>query len=103
MTYFYAGPKAAGFEYYYGDVADAVANKALEKKILRKLGDRDVMITFITHSSMHGLMTAVIATAALADMVDGLLWDTGSWVPGAKALPWARRLEKSVQDDLAEE
>lgn len=95
--------RAAGFEYYYGGVADAVANDDLDEKVLRKVGDRDVMITFVTHSSMHGLMSAVIAAAALTDLTDGLLWDEDSWVPGAKALAYARRLEKSARRDLAQE
>jgi hypothetical protein len=85
--------KPAGFEYFFERVAEADAG--LSKAELKRIGDRDVMVSFVTHSDLRGLATAVIAAAVLTELSDGIFWDQESneLFSGTSALRHARDIE----------
>ncbi len=87
--------KSAGFEYYF-------ATRDAEDFGPPEIGDRDVAISFVTHSSMRELVTAVIAAATLCEKTNGILVDeeSGDRIPARAALADARELIASVGPDL---
>ena len=92
----------AGFECLFSTVAEMKADDE-EDEGLADIGDRDVAVSFVTHSSMRGLATAVVAAAVLCARADGVLHDeeAGEFVPASDALADARELLASMADDLA--
>ncbi len=91
--------KEGGFEYDF----TAVSEKEIgEDTVKPAIGDRDTAITFVTHSSMRGLVTAVVAAAVLCEKTDGVLHDEESdeFIAARDALADARELVASVADDL---
>ena len=87
----------SGFEYFYSPVAALEADTAVPD-----IGDRDIAISFVTHSSMRGLATAVVAAAVLCEKADGLLHDeeAGELTVAKDVLAEARELIASIVDDL---
>ena len=86
----------SGFEYFFSTVADRGADEVPD------VGDRDVAVSFVTHSSMRGLATAVAAAAVLCAHTDGVLHDeeAGELVAAKDALADARELIASIGGDL---
>jgi hypothetical protein len=82
----------SGFEYYCSPQADAPP----------EAGDRDVAISFVTHSSLRELATAVVAAAVLCARVDGVLHDEESdeFSSAADAVSGARALLAELGPDL---
>src|SRR5262249_8387904 len=66
------------------------------------VGDRDIGIAFVTHSSMRGLVPAVIAAAVLCEEADGIVHDeeADELIAAKDALAYARELIASIGDDL---
>ncbi|MBX7097376.1 MAG: hypothetical protein K1X89_06680 [Myxococcaceae bacterium] len=93
----YAGVNA-GFEFS----AAPVVRSELGEDVLEELGDRDLMVTFVTHSDMRELMTSNIAAAVLCSITDGVLWDTeaNELTPASKALVWGKTAEREIQKEL---
>lgn len=93
----YAGLEA-GFEFF----AEPVAESELEAEVLQRIGDRDLLVSLNTHSSMRDLMTSTIASAVLCAISDGMHWDTeaNEFTPAAQALPWGREAEKAIRKEL---
>lgn len=91
--------KEAGFEYFFSTVAEMELD---EDRVTPEIGDRDVGISFVTHSSMRGLVTAVVAAAVLCEKADGILHDeeADELIVAKDALTSARELVASVRDDL---
>lgn len=90
--------REAGFEYLFSDVAD----DDYDESIPPRLGERDAVVSLITHSNMTELMTSTLAAAALAVFSDGLVYDTeaGALYAADEALAWARGLEAEILPDL---
>jgi hypothetical protein len=86
--------QSSGFEYYFSTVADA--------EDAPEVGDRDVSVAFVTHSSLRELATAVVAAAVLCAKADGMLHDeeSGEFVAATDALDDARAMLESIGDDL---
>jgi hypothetical protein len=63
-----------------------------------RLGDRDTMVSFVTHTDLCELAAAQIAGGVLCAIADGLLWETEAdeLVASAQALEWARAREGEV-------
>ena len=91
--------KPAGFEYFYSLVGEDEDGEDREHP---EVGDRDVGITFVTHSSMRELVTAVIAAAILCERSDGIVYDheSGDTITASEAVASARELIASVGEDL---
>jgi hypothetical protein len=85
--------RAGGFEYFFSTLEDLDPPD---------VGDRDVGITFVTHSSMRGLVTAVIAAAVLCEATNGVLHDeeADELIAARDALANAREMIASIGDDL---
>lgn len=93
----------AGFEYFYEPVDDA--DTGLTKKELKRLGDRDIMVTLLTHRDVRGLATSIIASAVLSSISDGIHWnqEANEFSTGDEALSWAREMVKALRPDLEAE
>jgi len=92
----YRGARA-GFEYSSELVADA----ELDEDARKRAKGREVMVSFVTHSDADGLATAIIASAVLAAMADGVHWDqeANEFQQGARCVAWAKELEASLRAD----
>jgi hypothetical protein len=93
----------SGFEYFFSTLAEMKAdNEDNEDFEIPDVGDRDVGVSFVTHSSMRALATAVVAAAVLCAQTDGVLHDeeAGELVPAKDALSNARELIESIGNDL---
>src|SRR5688572_17847882 len=80
----------AGFEYYLEP------NPELSAELRRVAGsERTVEITFVTHSDMRELVTAMIASSVLALLADGVVWsdESGEHLSAADAIQLARETE----------
>jgi hypothetical protein len=88
----------AGFEYF----RDAVAAQELEADVLAKIGDREILISLVTHSDLRELLTSIIASAVLCGLTDGVVWDTegNEFFGAAEALTWARETETAIKGEL---
>ncbi len=88
----------AGFEYFW----ETVDVPSLDSKVAARIGTRNIVVSFNTHSDMRGLMTAIIASAVLCANADGVLWDTeaNELVAAGDALDWAREMERSIKSEL---
>lgn len=88
----------AGFEFF----AEAVSGLELDPEVREQIGDRDLMVSLNTHSSMRELMTSNIAAAVLCAMSDGVLWDTeaNELTVAAKAIAWGKAAEKAILEEL---
>jgi hypothetical protein len=84
----------AGFEYS----CHPVDPTELPDHVTVRLGDRDTMVSFVTHTDLCELAAAQIAGGVLCAISDGLLWETEAdeLVDSAKALEWARAREGEV-------
>ena len=93
--------KESGFEYFFSTVS-AMKEDNGDDFALPDIGDRDVGVSFVTHSSMRGLVTAVIAAAVLCERAGGVLHDeeADELISAADAVADARDLIASVGDDL---
>ncbi|MEZ4446188.1 MAG: hypothetical protein R3B72_44335 [Polyangiaceae bacterium] len=90
--------RPGGFEYFFSALDDS----DYEPEILDRLGDRDSVVSLVTHSDFAGLMTAVLAAAALADLAGGVVHDTEAdeFHDSAAALAWARKMEAEILPEL---
>jgi hypothetical protein len=61
-----------------------------------------VIVSFVTHADMRGLMTSVLAAGVLCSLTDGVLWDTEAdeLTPAVRALAWARETEAAIAPEL---
>lgn len=86
--------REGGFEYSFSTVAESGETP--------DIGDRDVCVSFVTHSSMRELATAVVAAAVLCAETDGVLHDeeAGELIAATDALGDARELIASIANDL---
>lgn len=90
----------SGFEYFVSTVAERKAeDEGLETT---GLGDRDVGVSFVTHSSLRELAAAVAAAGVLCAQADGVLHDEESdeRVSASNALVDAREMIASIGEDL---
>jgi hypothetical protein len=86
--------KDAGFEFF----SHPVDPSELPDHVTVRLGARDTMLSFVTHTDLCALATSTIASAVLCAMSDGLLWETegDELVAAARAVEWARAGEGEV-------
>jgi hypothetical protein len=84
----------AGFEYS----CHAVDPSELPDHVTVRLGDRDTMVSFVTHTDLCELASSTIASAVLCAMCDGVLWETEGdvLVAAPEAVEWARESEGEV-------
>lgn len=89
----------AGFEYAYEELGPP---EELDEHVRAAIGDRDRVVSFVTHSDMRGLMTSVLSAGVLCALTDGVLWDTEAdeLTPAAGALDWARESEAAIAPEL---
>ncbi len=89
----------AGFEYYFRPVSPT----STEEHVLARIGDRNVDVSFVTHSDLRELMASIIASSVLCSLADGVLLDTESaeFVSAADALAWGKRGEEEIRRDLS--
>ena len=85
----------SGFEYFYkpdADLDDAVRTAAGSTRTLE--------ISFVTHSDMRELVSAMIASGVLAVLSDGIVWsdESGESLPGPDAIELARETEAVTSD-----
>ena len=92
--------EACGFEYFYKRVADLDLSDEpdLEEAYQRRCvaaGSRDVIVSFVTRSSMVDAASAAIAASVLTAVCDGMLSVEGDEpaITGEEALDWARGVE----------
>ena len=92
---------AAGFEYSFGE-ADTSQLSPEQRELI---GDRDLEITFVTHSRLRDLVCALAAGSVLAHLSDGVHWDqeAGEVSNGADALEFAHGQVGGLEDDLKNE
>lgn len=92
---------AAGFEYSFGE-ADTEQLSPEQRELV---GDRDLEITFTTHSRLRDLVCALAAGSVLAHLTDGVHWDqeAGEVSNGADALEFAHGQVDGLADDLKNE
>lgn len=90
--------RTGGFEYFLSKIDPEKHGPDL----LARLGDRDAVVSLVTHSDFTELMTSVLAAAALAHLVDGILFDTeaGELHTADDALRWAREHESEILPEL---
>jgi hypothetical protein len=88
------GGVASGFEFY---LDDAVLD-GLDSAARTLVGDRNKMISLVTHSDMREAATSAIAAGVLAIVADGVLYDTegGEFVLATDAVNWAREQERQM-------
>jgi hypothetical protein len=86
----------AGFEYYFEPAGPAIES---DERLKAAIGDRDSVVSFVTHLDFRELMTSVIASAVLCAISDGVLFDDQFVVANA-AIAWARDSERSIQEQL---
>jgi hypothetical protein len=88
----------AGFEYYYGEIDPA----DLSDETRANLGGRDVYVSFVSHSEIRELISAVIAASVLCDLADGVFHDdeSGEDFSAQTALERARDLELEMKAEL---
>jgi hypothetical protein len=84
----------AGFEYS----CHPVDPTELPDHVTIRLGDRDTVVSFVTHTDLCELATSQIASGVLCAISDGLLWETegDALVSSAQALEWAKASEGEV-------
>jgi len=94
----YKGVKT-GFEF---DVSDASDITDTYPDVAEHVGDRDVSANFRWGGDLRECVAAVVASAALAELCDGVLYDPqeGAFHTGDEALETARQIVESVGDDL---
>lgn len=83
----------AGFEYFFQ------ADAELDDDIRRAAGSmRTLEISFITHSDMRELVSAMIASGVLALLSDGVVWsdESGDSFSGREAINIAREVESEL-------
>ncbi len=91
--------RTGGFEYVLSDLDLS----EYEPEVAVRFGDRDAIVSLVTHSDFTELLTAVLAAAALAHLVGGILHDTESdeLHDADAALAWARKMESDILPELA--
>ena len=89
--------RQAGFEYYC-----AAVDRDEIRDVVERIGDRDLMISFVTHSNFRELMTATIASGVLCIEADGVLWDTeaGDVFAASQAHEWMHNQIRSIEPEL---
>jgi hypothetical protein len=92
------GGNEAGFEY----LCEAASKSKLADRLAARVGHRDTVVRFVTHSDLRELATSMIASAVLCSLTDGILWETEAdpVVTAPNALEWARVGEASVKAAL---
>jgi hypothetical protein len=83
----------AGFEYSFQPDAQ------LDDDVRRAAGsNRTLEISFITHSDLRELVSAMIASAVLALLSDGVVWsdESGESYSGPDAINLAREIESEL-------
>jgi len=94
----------AGFEFFLSNIDDYKDDIAddLPPEHWQKIGDRNTVVDFVTHSEFRDLMTSVIASGVLCSISDGVFLDTesGEITPSAAALAWSRKGESEIAKDL---
>ena len=90
--------KPAGFEYLFADLAEI----EFDDEARSAIGDRDIGISFVTHSDMLELVTAVVAAAVLCAKADGVVHDedAGEFIAADDSIANAKELLASVRADL---
>jgi hypothetical protein len=88
---------ATGFEF---DIFPATDITESYEGVAERIGERDVSANFRWGSSMRECVAAYIASAVLAKLADGILYDPqeDSFFTGDEALAAARRLIETVTD-----
>ena len=73
---------STGFELYFGSVEDG-----LDPLLLQAIGDRGLVATFRFGGDINEAKAATVASGALAQLCDGILYDTesGTFVSGPDA------------------
>lgn len=91
--------ESAGFEYFFSTTAQIGAEGEDD---LPDVGDRDVGVSFVTHSSTRDLVAATIAAAVLCVQTGGMLYDeeAGELMATNEALAYARDIIDSVASEL---
>jgi len=89
----------AGFEYSYHTVTEM---GPLDDRLRAAIGNRDQVVSFVTHSDLRELMTSILASSILCVVTDGVLWDTESdeIIAADRALDWAREGERAIEEEL---
>jgi hypothetical protein len=88
--------RPAGFEYFCQPDAE------LDDDIRRAAGSqRTLEISFVTHSDMRELVSAMIASGVLALLSDGIAWsdESGDSCSGPDAISLAREVESELTVD----
>lgn len=83
----------AGFEYY------VESRPELDDDLRRAAGPtRTLEVSFVTHSDMRELVSAMIASGTLAVLTDGVVWsdESGAALAGPAALALARVVEAEL-------
>jgi len=90
----------AGFEFYCDPTSQFLSEADhlwwWERLRLRRF---DCVVELVTHSSTEERICALLGGAALADMVGGVFLENsmGKWLPGRKAVRWARTFAEKVR------
>ncbi len=92
------GGKDSGFEYYRDDLEDV----ELDPEISEGVGDRDTVVSFVSHGDLRELTCAIIAAAVLTQLADGMYWDTegDELYPAEGAVRQAREVEQDLLREL---
>lgn len=79
--------KESGFEYFFGTVSAA----GVDESLIDRVGARDAVVTLVTHSDFSELYAATFAAAVLAEITDGIVYDSesGDLISGNEARSWA--------------
>ncbi len=94
--------QGSGFEYFFSTLAEMKADNGDDESFaIPDVGDREIGVSFVTHSSMRGLATAVVAAAVLCAQADGVLYDeeAGELIPAKDApcpTPISRRESRAA-------
>ena len=90
--------EAAGFEYFFDEVDPEWLAEWLSQDEIEQIGERDVMVTLVTHSDCREALTSVIAAGVLCTMADGVLAENGEppLIPAGEAIGWARAGEAEL-------
>jgi len=93
----YAG-KDSGFELYRDEVEDV----ELDPDVSQGIGDRNLVMSFVSHGDLRELTCAIVAAAVLTSLTDGMYWDTEGeeLFPAEGAITQAKEVEEDLRLEL---
>jgi hypothetical protein len=88
----------AGFEYSF----EPLPEDFLDEEDMKRVGDRDCLVTFSTYSSMDDFIASTIASCVLCQISDGLLLDEDAddlFLSADAAIAYGRKMESELLEE----